>query len=333
MLAAVARGESQKASPRSAALGVWAVFGVLVAAVVLLMLLTTRACESESPAGAAPEPFSGAGHALGTLGWRDCLDGPELDSELPARLRYRGYVGPSEPRSVELPFEGVATELEGACGVIAVSGARGAVLDGVAGGAEETPRPPCSPPYAAIGVCGAARITLTGTGQATLTAWTYPGLTPRDVERTGIEPDLLLAQAEAERLLVARGFSPGLRALAVDVAARTTTFDPPQPDHGCVAWVVAGRGLSAGQGLWDGTAHGYDRARRRLLVGVATCDGPRRGQVRFDDPGADGGRLVALPYALGDGPALPGDRAPVTRLPDVRAAARPEDVPLPVGEP
>lgn len=325
----MSRGESKKSEPRSGAYGVWAVFGALVLGVVFFVLSTTRACDMDPAAGSGdPEPFAGASAAFAELGWRDCVDGLDPGAELRARLARRGYVRHGEPSSVELPIGRTVEDLEGACGVVVVVGDPGAMLDRVAVG-DETPRPPCGAPVAALGVCGIANVSVTGTGQARLETWSFPGLPPRDVERTGIEADLLLAHAEAETIFARRGWSPGERALITDVAAPTRLFDPPGPPSGCVPFVIAGRGLSAGQSQWDGAPLAYDRATDRLLLGVATCAGRGPGQITFDDPGSNGGRLVVLPYAQAHGPSLPGSDAQLTRLPEVSTRTRPEEVPLP----
>ena len=336
----MARGESSRAEPKSAAIGVWAVFGTITLGTALLLVLTTRACDGarEGLVGATAtvtEPFAGAGTAFGSLSWRDCVAGPDPGLSLTAELERRGYErrsGRSEPR--ELPTEVGADELEGACGVIVAIAEPTSSL-GRSGSAGETPRAVCTDGVAAVGVCGTELARFEGLGQARIETWIFPGLAADDVGRTELPSDVALAFAEAESILATRGWRLTDQVWRREARPSTTSADVGlAPSSGCVPWVTVAVGLGRARSIWGPLALGSDTAPDRALVAGAACAGSAgRGSLSFDDPGGDGGTLYSVPFGTRSGPALPEARLPLSMAPELRVVTDERRIALPPGLP
>jgi hypothetical protein len=321
----VARGESSRSEPKSAALGVWAVFGIITLGAALLLMLTTRACEGvrESLVGTTAtvaEPFAGAGTAFASLRWRDCVPGADPGLEVAAELERRGYArrsGRSSPR--ELPMEVAAEELEGACGVIVAIAEPTSSL-GRSGSAGEAPRAVCADGVSAVGVCGSELAGFEGLGQARTETWIFPGLTADDVRRTELPSDVALAFAEAESILRMRGWQLTHQAWRREVApGTTTTAVGREPSSGCVPWVTVAVGLGHAQSIFGPVPLSSDTATDRALVAGAACAGTAGpSTLRFDDLGGDGGVLYSVPVRTSSGPAVPEASARLTMTPEIR---------------
>lgn len=327
----MARGESHKARTESSAISLWAVLGVLTLVVGLLIVSMVGDCSIfGGPPPTPPEAYPGASEAFEGLGDRDCR---VWDVALGARpddlLRARGYVPAGDPATTELPFDEPAGPLEGECGLVVVLAAPNTMLLYLE--SDQLRNVPCGGRIASVAVCGASRVRATGTGQVEISRWTFPGLTPADVEGTGLTPEQALGLAEGEQMLRRRGYRATTRALRAELGASDTSWALPAPPSGCVPWVVAAVGFDD---LWTTTdrvseVHRDSHAGRQLAGAVSCADGG--GRVHFEDAQRNGGVIVALPFALHGGPHLPDERADLGTLPGVRVVGLDElELPEPV---
>lgn len=353
----MARGEAGKEGPRGPGLAIASSFGVLCLAALTCVLSSTRACDGCMPRGwltppVPTEPFAGALVAFDDLHWRDtgrargtyvrpsAPDASAAALALESELTERGYVRASvAPTStIDLPADVITVGLDGACGVVAITGLGNATIDAVDG---PDGRVRASDPSAiAIAACGDARMRALGTGSATVEVWHLPGITPADVLGTGLSAEVVLAHAEAERLWRARGLAPADQVVRDERSAGSvpTFVGPPgaPPARGCVAWV----GVAIGAGTADTTsayaALGRDYAIDRGLFGGASCATIASPQTMVTDPDGDGFVVYWRPYgqtAGGAGPARPsegGASAPsagAMRMVEAGAIVLPEALP------
>jgi hypothetical protein len=172
-----------------------------------------------------------------------------------------------------------------------------------------------------------------------LRTYSFPGITPRIVEESGLPLEGLLAHAEAEVLLRSVGWTPVDRYVVERVAptkARGRASPPRSPPRGCVPWVAVGIGLD---GAVVTHASGYSRSdpsRGMFVLGAISCAGSGGGppdvtEIQFDDDGGDGGTISFRPYAAPSGPAVAGSGAAVVSVVELRPIAA-DDLDLPDGQ-
>lgn len=363
----MARGEQSKSRPQGPGLAIGAVFVACCVAALTLVATTSRGCAGCGPAWGPgmplAEPFVGAAAAFGELGWRDASrgratwaapsapDAAAAERALEDALTERGYV-PAEGTGAaarSLPFELRTDALEGVCGVVAVLGVGSAVLTGIEDEQQGAVRAP-DPSAVTIARCGAGIVRASGLGQAVVRTWQLPGITPADVEAIGLSPDVVLAHAEAEALLRARGLVP-LDVLAREEVTGRASISPPvhAGAAGCTAWVgvVTGAGraeTSGGLGLL-----GRDYALDRAMLGGASCAGgtggatgaaagPSSTHTALVDDGGDGLTVIWRPYGAPAGgptrtPAAGAIVASVGAARVVPIAELPSPTPIPAAAP
>lgn len=283
----------------------------------LLVVLAMRGCEDNgggAVARATPAPVVDAQHAFARLGDRDGIGvWPQRAIDLGAR-GYERLPEVGAPR--EVPFTAETTALDGLCGVVQVVPEETSRVEAARLGAL-TLRPAVPEGLASFAGCGAAEVAATsGTGQAALTTWVMPGLTPADVAASELPAEVALGLAEAEHALRADGWRATDRAIRAELAAGTTRWDPPRPATGCVAWAVVGLGFDRLVATQGGHAIHEDGRAGRQLVGALSChDG---GVITATDVDGDGGTLWALPFARGGGPRVAAPGAGLTTIGAVR---------------
>ena len=144
--------------------------------------------------------------------------------------------------------------------------------------------PPCGGDLAIFGTCGPEPVRFDGRGDVLLRRYLAPGLTAGDVTAAGVEPDVLLAHAEAQVLLGAIGYQPTdelvRESLGSIPAGHYHSARPPvTPDEGCVFWVGVARGLGRASTTWSGpTGSGFmpanvsiDTAENVSVFGLFAC--------------------------------------------------------------
>ncbi len=266
---------------------------------------------------------------LTVLGDRDGLSPTAI--QFSSRMTQRGHVAlPPTPTLRELPFELTTTALEGACGVVVLEpNVTSEITRVTSGSASYAPEPPGPGRLASVGVCDVERVRALGTGSARAWLWTVPGLTPADVEASGLSAEAAIAFSEAEALLHHRGWVATNRAVRADLDPGAHTWRPPRPSEGCVAWVVAAFGFSDASSNLQGDSMGDARPGRQLLGAISCDDG---GEVTLRGASADGGTIYALPFRYRGGPRMPEPAASrLTGIADVRVVP-PADLEL-TGEP
>lgn len=335
----MARGE-KPSSPRDATqsnaigMALVGVFGVASLGAVLFVIVTTRACATcdQWMYGAATmgaDPYMGASTAAALLSWRDTsrartlygappvLDGATAHFMTDYALLQRGYVADEgAPITITLPADVTVEALDRTCGVVEVqaeatshisSAGRGSVL-----------RTADDPSDIAIGGCGSGPYRVEGVGTALVRVYLMPGVVTGDVERTAIPEEVLLAHAEAERLLAGVGYSPTDEVLRLDVTSSATGIGQltgiPEPATGCVPWAVVAVG--AGRSRVNLPAPISDYATDRALALAVTCAGGGGASIELDDPGGDGYVAWARPYQTSGAivTAVPS----TVRVPDLR---------------
>lgn len=311
----MARGESQKVGSSSAALGLWAALGVVALGTAYLLAQAL----SDAPPAPIPSPALSSIERLrsiyATLGDRDCSLS-DLES-LRSQLFERGHRFVSESPPLELPLREAATDLEGACGVALVVAEPTALVNSVRAG-DGPSVTPCVSRMASVALCGADTVAAEGTGRATVYLFVTPGLTPANVAETGLTPEAAVGLTEAELILGRAGYRAGPEAVRVERGGGTRTWEPPQPAHGCVAWVIATSGFSLAHSSLDTDSFASDSRVGRQLIGAVSCAG-RHGALSLED----GGVLYALPFEDQSGPRLPGPVDRLTTIPEVRVVATP----------
>jgi hypothetical protein len=184
-------------------------------------------------------PFAGADTALGQLGTRACA---AYDAaSVTASLEARGYVAASAwRREAATPATVETTELDGVCGVLAIvspsSSLSTLTIANVPIGVS------CSTMVATLALCASVPVVIGASGPVDVRAFVMPGVTPDDIERSGLPVEVALAHVEAEVLLAQNGWVPSDEIVTVPSGASngsTVTLDPPAaPSTGCVGWVV-----------------------------------------------------------------------------------------------
>ncbi len=341
----MARGESQRATGNPIGAAVLAIFGVAALTALAFVVVTTRACASceaaLSGAMSTGDPYVGASTAARELGWRDAAraraaygapipaDPVAAAASIEALLEARGYVashGVALAVARELPMDLPVPELAGGCGLLEVIGEPGTRIDrAMAGGATTAA---ADPSVMTIGTCGDATVRVEGIGRVTARVWHLPGLTPADLDATGLPADALCGHAEAERVLSRYGYVATSDLVRIELSGATspTRLPLPSPPSGCVPWVVAvvGAGRSSAGFLGD---HAPDRA----LALAVTCATRSGWDVMVSSPGAEGATAWARAFRPpGSGAALPRE------FPSTIGAARevaPAAIVLPAGLP
>lgn len=324
-----------------------AVFVASALGALAFVVVTTRACASCNAAlyGAITtgDPYVGASTAAGELGWRDAAraraawgapvppDPIAAAAGIETLLRARGYVaaeGMTLAVARELPMDLPVPELGGGCGVVEIIGEPATRIAGAAVGSVRTEA--ADPSVLTVGACGDGSVHVDGVGRATARVWHLPGLTPADVEATGLPPDALLAHAEAERVLARYGYvatSDLVRVPLPSGASPAIVAPLPTPASGCVPWVVVAVGAGHAS-----TGVVTDHAPDRTLALAITC-ATRAG---WDVTSTALGGSIATAWARayrppGSGAALPGE-SPST-IGAARIVTDPAAIVLPPGLP
>lgn len=281
----MARGEAPKERPSFSGAAIGASFLVFCLCALTGVALQTRECRSSAIQPPTPEPFVAAIATFHALSWRDTARVRDGSTPIPdaagarvaieGALRTRGYVAAPATGPVALtplPADFEATAMEGSCGVLVVLADGAATLtraqvtvDGVAH--TYLAHDPSALP---VPLCGAQRVRVEGTGAAGAHVWHYPGLTPGTVLATGLDVDVVLAHAEAEVLLRARGLTPTGEVARIEVPAGTGAQPIPlgrTVASGCVPFVAVLVGGGDPAGSWSPIEHISDRG----MVGLGLC--------------------------------------------------------------
>ena len=335
---AVTRGEPPKTRPSAIGAAIFIAFAVLCLGALTLVVSSQRGCGGSvaitPPGTPGGDPVAGATEAAALISWRDAGrlrehwgSTPDLDPAaallaIDPELARRGYVAAGEAEAPrEMPFDVDVPAMEGSCGVLEIISEGTARIDGADASGE--PRAQASDPSAlALGLCGPGPVHVDGLGAARIRVWHLPGLVPAHARATGMPADAVLAHAEAETILRARGWEPIDEALAValPVGSSGSLSAPVAPSSGCVMWVAAlvGAGRAGGHAVVD---YAVDRG----LTMIASCD-PASGsgwQVSYSAHGADPGAAYMRPWrARASGaPTLPGTAGATLSAGSVRMAA------------
>lgn len=305
----MARGESEAEQSHGAAVAIWSVFGVACLLVAWVVVEVSGDREApEDPFGTS-EPHPGVEGPLRALGTRGCGlgSGPRMGGPASPGLRdtkehleRRGYVEAipfGEPQT--LPTSVEAAELEGGCGVVAAVATPSGYVDRAEIGAETVT--PCDGGVVLAPVCGNARVSVQGHGEARIGIFSMPGIAGDEA----LPDDLVLAHAEAITLLGSAGWSPVPEAIEASQTGGRLDDLPEHPSGGCVAYVVAGLGMGHVNAHWMGRTVGNDPAPDRFLTGAVVCEHGRRTEITGAvAPGASP-VVVARPYRVEGGPSLP----------------------------
>ena len=299
-------------------MGLWAVLGVVGLLALWCTVSALRSCDGGVAPPITPSPLPDAHRAFAALGDRDGAASP---------YAARGYVSAEVPYvERELPFDLTTSGLDGLCGVVElVPDATSRVTRASLGERELAPHGH----GVSFAACGVRDGRAEGVGRASVRLWVMPGLTPEDVAASELPDDVVLALAEAEHVLHARGWQAGGEVLGIDPAAIGPRWQPPRPASGCVAWAVVAVGLDELRAERGAEHVHMDTRRGRQLVGAVSChDG---GDVVPTRP-AIGAMPGALPFDRRGGPRIPA--APGALLTTVGAVRRvpPEALTLPAGE-
>ncbi len=355
----VSRGESAKprsSGPGLAIAGTLAVLVLSAACVVAWSLHVVPRWIQEmfsGPATPPPPPGDPAAlvhAALSPLRFRECMEaglgpaaapipGPAGEAaRVHAMLVERGYApGPDDPTPLALPYADTIHGLEGSCGVVLVARVGTTTLGRArAGTAPEVES--WRGEVVTVGACDGDGLAVTGTGAIAMRVYAMPGITPEIVRRSGMPADALLAHAEAESYLRARGWEPEdsviERRVARGAPSRVVRSLGPgvAPVHGCTAWVAVGLGIGAANVGWGAVGGEYDPGQARFMLGMLSCDAsttPTGGtDLTVTDAEGDGGRIFFRPYRARSGPAVVGPSALATGAATMRVK-RARDVVLP----
>ena len=308
----VARGETPKARGGIGALGVWAVLGVIVLLVALAVASSFDGCDPFGTPPPPPPPPPAVVTAQGSFGELHDRDGAHAPSlaELGPQLRARGYEPLASLPARDLPFEVETSALDGMCGVAVFVPEPTTSLDAVHRGPDSLrPAPPGR--TLSVGVCGAASLRATGTGQAGVELFAMPGLTPDDVAASELPDEVALLLAEAEHILGRRGFRAHSQVVRAELTPPRDRWEPPAPDAGCVSWVVVV--LRFWRAYSSQASHPVDDDDRewRLMLGAISCHG-ESAAVTLESRSNQEGVLYALPFLHDGGPRMPG--ADATRV-------------------
>ena len=333
----------------SIGLAILAVVGVAsicaVFSVVSSMRTPSPAYTSYAPP-APVEPFRGATSAFGTLGSRDSTrallgSGTALARDplgartaLETTLRDRGYVvgTTAESPASPLPFDAPAPDLEGACGVVLVTGDGATTI--TRAGTGGTTFASVDPSAFTVALCGPGNVHVEGVGHASLRTWLFAGLTPAAMTSTGVSADALLAHAEAERMLRRRGYVPIDELIEVVPTVATaggiiTLHLPTTPAAGCIPFVAYIEGAGRPQ-LPIGR---FDFLEDRALSGAVACAVTSRNwEPMYVDDTTLGARVLLRAY--GAAPAGIPTGTPIVSIADAHLvdaahASRPSEIASP----
>ncbi len=281
----MARGEPAKRGERGPSLAIGASFLTLALGALVLVLFATREEAPPPPLPPAPMallPFVGADTALGPLGTRACRasDTAAIDHDLEAR----GYVAAAGWRvetGALVDFDLDVAELEDACGVVAVFSPSSGLRDVSTAGA--TPGVfSCSATISTVAACGSTHAHVAASGSVHVRTFLMPGVTPGDVERSGLPVEVALAHVEAEALLAPSGWTASDEVVVVPSGVAATTGSvlvtpPAAPRSGCVGWVLVSDTMSSSApATWSATGGAArdlstDSGNMRTTLGGASC--------------------------------------------------------------
>lgn len=356
----MSRGESPKPAQRGPGIAIAGTLLVLVLSATCVVVWSLHAVPRwlENMFSGPPTPPPSPGDpaalvhpALGPLRFRECMFGslgPSTPGSIGEAERVhdllveRGYApGAQDPTALALPYDEPVRGLEGSCGVVLVQpvGSTTSVARAQAG--QGPAATPCREDVVTVGACDGDRLAVTGTGAFRSRVYAMPGVTPEIVRRSGMPPDVLLAHAEAESYLRARGWEPEdsviERRVARGTPGRTLGSIRPgvAPAHGCTAWVAVGQGVGSANVSWGALGSEYDPGQTRFMLGMVSCDAttmPAGGvDLSVSDGEGDGGRVFFRPYRARSGPAVVGPSQSATGAATMRVTqAREVVLPTPI---
>ena len=305
----MARGESEADEGKGTAIAIWAVFGVACLAVAWVVVRVSIDDHPAPPAHSTTALHS----ALQILGTRRCGVGPLMGPHMPGgagdsggsnlhvtheAIRARGYVEVELADAQRaLPFVIDAAAFGGDCGLVGLTrvGEEEGLLSARAAGGGQVD--PCRVEERWVPTCGAP-VEADGVGQVHVSLFAMRGVTAIE----GVDPELVLGQAEAQYLLAAFGWEPVEEAILV---GRTGDTLHPLPSLGpsCVPYVVTGVGIGGARTSWrKGAQMGQDDdAPDRFMLGAVACPGGETSQLMMHSPPSDESfQAIARPYRRPD---------------------------------